>query len=40
MATVAPEIISSNVTDSSTYESLSKVFEVKATGVPRPEAKW
>ncbi|XP_046395296.1 obscurin isoform X2 [Ischnura elegans] len=37
---VAPEIISSNVTDSSAYESLSKVYEVKASGAPRPEAKW
>ncbi|XP_046395310.1 obscurin isoform X4 [Ischnura elegans] len=36
----APEIISSNVTDSSAYESLSKVYEVKASGAPRPEAKW
>ncbi|XP_071443882.1 protein Obscurin isoform X3 [Hetaerina americana] len=37
---VAPEIISSNMTDSSIHESLSKVFEVKATGLPRPEVKW
>ncbi|XP_071443881.1 protein Obscurin isoform X2 [Hetaerina americana] len=36
----APEIISSNMTDSSIHESLSKVFEVKATGLPRPEVKW
>ncbi|KAK7869432.1 hypothetical protein R5R35_008161 [Gryllus longicercus] len=35
-----PEITGSNMQDVTTHESLGTVFEVKATGIPRPEAKW
>ncbi|XP_063239264.1 obscurin-like [Bacillus rossius redtenbacheri] len=35
-----PEILSSDMEDRMIYESLGTTYEVKATGVPRPEAKW
>nr|CAD7588172.1 unnamed protein product [Timema genevievae] len=35
-----PEILDSNLSDQKIYESLGTTFEVKATGIPRPEAKW
>ncbi|XP_066993450.2 obscurin isoform X6 [Anabrus simplex] len=35
-----PEILGSKMEDRTTYESLSTVYEVRASGIPRPEAKW
>ncbi|KAJ8872079.1 hypothetical protein PR048_025680 [Dryococelus australis] len=35
-----PEIMSSDMEDRTIYESLGTIYEVKATGIPRPEAKW
>ncbi|XP_049949483.1 obscurin isoform X1 [Schistocerca serialis cubense] len=35
-----PEINSSNLEDREIYESLGTVFEVKASGIPKPDVKW
>ncbi|XP_063238451.1 obscurin isoform X6 [Bacillus rossius redtenbacheri] len=35
-----PEITGSDLVDREVFESLPTAFEVKATGIPRPEAKW
>ncbi|XP_012273370.1 obscurin isoform X3 [Orussus abietinus] len=36
----SPEILSSNLEDQMIYETQSMVFEIKATGLPKPEGKW
>lgn len=36
---VPPKIIS-GMDDDETYESLTKVFNVKARGVPKPKVQW
>lgn len=38
--TAAPEIISSDVKDINSYETLAIKYEIKAKGIPRPDAKW
>lgn len=35
-----PEIIGTDMDDREVYESLSTAYEVRASGIPRPEAKW
>jgi len=35
-----PQIIGTDMDDREVYESLSTAFEVQASGIPRPEAKW
>jgi hypothetical protein len=35
-----PQIIGTDMDDREVYESLSTVYEVQASGIPRPEAKW
>ncbi|XP_020711861.2 obscurin isoform X6 [Athalia rosae] len=36
----SPEIVSSNLEARKIYETQSTTFEVKAAGIPKPEAKW
>ncbi|XP_024939523.1 obscurin isoform X4 [Cephus cinctus] len=36
----SPEILSSDLEDRMIYEAQSTTFEIKATGQPKPEAKW
>jgi hypothetical protein len=36
----SPVIISSTLDDRDIYETQSTMFEIRATGLPRPEAKW
>ncbi|XP_063991062.1 obscurin isoform X5 [Diachasmimorpha longicaudata] len=38
--TAAPSIISHDLEDRMIYETQSTVFTIKATGLPRPDAKW
>jgi hypothetical protein len=35
-----PQIIGMDMDDREVYESLSTAYEVRASGIPRPEAKW
>lgn len=35
-----PHVASTNLTDRTIFETQSTHFEVKATGLPRPDAKW
>jgi len=35
-----PQIIGTDMNDREVYESLSAAYEVRASGIPRPEAKW
>ncbi|XP_015514042.2 obscurin isoform X6 [Neodiprion lecontei] len=36
----SPEIVNSDLEDRKIFETQSTTFEIKATGVPKPEAKW
>ncbi|XP_031784410.1 obscurin isoform X4 [Nasonia vitripennis] len=38
--TASPVIVSSSLEDRDIYETQSTQFEIKATGLPRPDAKW
>ncbi|XP_046622205.1 obscurin isoform X7 [Neodiprion virginianus] len=40
MLTASPEIVNSDLEDRKIFETQSTTFEIKATGVPKPEAKW
>lgn len=35
-----PQIVGTDMDDREIYESLNTAYEVRATGIPRPEAKW
>jgi hypothetical protein len=35
-----PQINGTDMDDRKVYESLSTTYEVQASGIPRPEAKW
>jgi hypothetical protein len=35
-----PQIVATDMDDREIYESLYTTYEVRATGIPRPEAKW
>jgi hypothetical protein len=35
-----PQIIATDMDDREIYESLYTAYEIRATGIPRPEAKW
>lgn len=35
-----PQIYGTDMDDKEVYESLSTAYEVRASGIPRPEAKW
>lgn len=38
--TAPPHIVSTNLTDRTIFETQNTQFEVKATGLPRPDPKW
>ncbi|XP_066587325.1 obscurin isoform X2 [Prorops nasuta] len=39
-ATATPEIVTSNLEDRTIFETQTTCFEVKVTGLPRPDGKW